>query len=110
VDSNETCPMDDQPLEDLFTPELVENICKSNRLCTLDEMCVMGLEGDLAELSQTSAATLPLNDLGRSLGFLLLHRPVSHALRAEELHTVGLVTCGLSHAIKSCRQPLHCGE
>jgi hypothetical protein len=110
VEGHETCLVEDQPLEDFFTPELVENICKSNRLCTLDEMCVMGLEGDLAELSQMSAAALPLNDLGRSLGFLLLYRPISHALKPEELHTVGLVTCGLSHAIKGCRQPLHCGE
>jgi hypothetical protein len=110
VDSRESYPVEDQPLEDVFTPELVDNICKSNRLCTLDELCCMGLEGDLAELSQISAAALPLNHLGRSLGFLLLHRPASHPLKPEELHKVGLVTCGLSHAIGGCSTPLHCGE
>ena len=110
VDGQDSCAVEDQPLEDVFTPELVDNICKSNRLCLLDEMCCMGLEGDLAELSQVSAAALPLNDLGRSLGFLLLYRPASYPLKTEELHKVGLVTCGLSHAISGCRLPLHCGE
>ncbi|MHC4517908.1 MAG: hypothetical protein ACYTAS_04915 [Planctomycetota bacterium] len=110
VDSHEACPVEDQPLEGFFNSELADNICKSNRVCTLEEMFGMGLKGDLPELGSMSAAALPLNDLGRSLGFLLLYRPMSHPLKREELHKVSLVTCGLSHAIKGCRLPLHCGE
>jgi hypothetical protein len=110
VNNQDACQVEDQPLEELFSPELVDNLCKSNRVCLLNEMFGMGLDGNLNELGNVSAAAFPLNDLGRSLGFMLLYRPMSHPLRQEELQKVGLVTCGLSHAIKGCRLPLHCGE
>ena len=110
IDSHEACLVEERPLEDFFSPELVDNICKSNRLCMLDEMFGMGLEETLTETGHVSAAAFPLNELGRSLGFMLIYRPASHPLRQDELHKVGLVTGGLSHAIKGCRLPLHCAE
>ncbi|MHC4281909.1 MAG: hypothetical protein ACYSWZ_02905 [Planctomycetota bacterium] len=36
--------LEKQHLENCFTPELVDNICKSNKLCTLDDMFAMGLQ------------------------------------------------------------------
>ncbi|MBN1362958.1 MAG: GAF domain-containing protein [Sedimentisphaerales bacterium] len=92
-------------LEDCFGPEIAEHICKSNKRCTLDDMAAMGLEGSLKGLDEVSMATLPLNDLGRALGFILLYRPLPRRLTGEELHKVGLITCGLSHAIRGCRTP-----
>jgi hypothetical protein len=93
--------------EDSFTPELINGICKSNRPCTLDDKVGMGLEGNLEGLNRFSIATLPLKDLGRSLGFVVLYRRSPQVLGAEELDRVNTAMCGLSQAIRSVRVPLH---
>ncbi len=110
VNVHETLTIDDQPLEDYFGPELVDGIYKSNRQCTMNDLFGMGLHGNLSELGNVSLTTLPLANLGRPLGFLLLGRAMPAALTAEELHKVDLITCGLSHAIAACRQPIPAGE
>lgn len=97
---------DEPGLEQCLTSELMESICKSNQRCTLGDMFGMGLEGNLQMLNRISAATIPLSDLGRSLGFVLIYR-ISPPLRAEELDRVALVACGLSRAIQACGMPLH---
>ncbi len=93
--------------EDCFHSELVDNICKSNRSCSLDDMFGMGLDRSRKGLSRFSMVTLPLNDLGRSLGFILLYRRSPQTLTAEELHTISPMTCGLSQAIHTARDALH---
>jgi hypothetical protein len=107
-ESQDALLIEDQPFEDYFHTALVDSICKANRPCTLNDMFEMGLEGNLRELQGISAATLPLNDLGRSLGFVLFYRPLPCRLKDDELRKANLVSCGLSHAIASCRLPLHC--
>lgn len=92
---------------DCFTPELVTSIYKSNRLCTMDDLFGMGLEGDQKDLNNLSLATIPLQDLGRSLGFVLAYRAAAHPLRADELGKIGLITCGLSQAVRACGVALH---
>jgi hypothetical protein len=94
-------------LENCFTPELVDNICKSNRLCTLDDMFAMGLQGNLVKLSKISAITVPLYRFGSSLGFILIYRPSQNKLIPEEVKNISAVTCGLSRAIQSCGLNLH---
>jgi len=93
--------------EDCFNSELVDSICKSNRSCSLDDMFGMGLDSSLRGLNRFSLATLPLNDLGRSLGFVLLYRRSPQTLTAAELHTLTPVMCGLSQAIHAARVALH---
>ena len=109
-DSQDALLIDGQPLEDRFDPMLVDGICKGNQPCTRDDLFELGLQGNLADLEDVSMATLPLNDLGRSLGFVLFYRPMPCRLRPDELRKAGLITCGLSHAISGCRLPLHCGQ
>lgn len=92
--------------QECFTGGLAERICKSNRRCTTDDLVGMGLEGDLQGLNGFSIATLPLNDLGRAVGFLLVYRPLPGRLTNTELQKVGLITCGLSQAIRGCRAPV----
>jgi hypothetical protein len=99
------CDAESARLEDYLTPSLAASIAKSNRLCTMDDLFGMGLEGNRQVLNGLSAVTVPLNDLGRSLGFVLLSRPVDQPLHIDELERVTLVTCGLSHAIRSCGVP-----
>jgi hypothetical protein len=96
-------------LESCFSAELVENICKLNRICTIDDMLALGLQDNPMELSRIAAATLPLEHLGRSLGFVLLYRgeiPFTH----DELSCLSSVTAGLSKAIQSCRTLLRSGR
>ena len=109
-ESQDALLVEGQPLESHFHPVLVDGICKANRPCTLNDLLEMGLEGDRHELNEVSMATLPLSDLGRSLGFVFLYRPMPCRLRPDELHKAGLITCGLSHAIGGCRLPMHCGQ
>jgi len=94
-------------LMDCFTPELVSEICKSNRPCMVDDLFGMGLEGDLNDLNNFSLATIPLQDLGRSLGFVLASRAAAQPLRADEIDKIGLITCGLSQAVRACGVTLH---
>jgi hypothetical protein len=94
-------------LENCFTTELFRSICRSNKLCSLDDMFAMGLEGNLAELSRISAVAVPLGRLGQSLGFILIYRCSQEQLTSEELNRVSSITCGLGHAIQSCQRQLH---
>jgi hypothetical protein len=93
-------------LEEYLTPGLAAGIAKSNHLCTMDDLFGMGLAGDRQELNRLSAATVPLNDMGRSLGFVLLCRAAEQPLLSDELERVTLITCGLSQAMRSCGVPL----
>jgi len=110
IEAERVLPPEDSRPQDYFSPELMDNICKSNRPCTLDDMVGMDLEGSLGGLAGFSIATLPLHDLGRSLGFVLLYRRSPQVLSAEELHRISSVTCGLSQAIRSARVPLPSGK
>lgn len=95
--------LEKQHLENCFTPELVESICQSNKICTLEDMFSMGLEGNLTELNKISAVTIPLGIAGVSLGFILIYRPSENKLTTDELKNVLAITGGLSRAIQSCK-------
>lgn len=95
--------LEKQHLENCFTPELVDNICKSNKLCTLDDMFAMGLQDNLVRLSKISAVTVPLRRFGSSLGFILIYRLSRDELAPDEISNISAVTCGLSRAIQSYR-------
>jgi len=106
-ESNQATTLERQHLENCFTPELVNNICNSNKLCELDDMFALGLQGNLNVLSKISAITIPLGQLGPSLGFILLYRSSDNKFTAEELDDIVAVTPGLSQAIQSRRSLLH---
>ncbi len=91
-----------QQIENYFTAELADNICKSNQVCSLDDMFAMGLQGNLMELNKISAFTLPLSQLGPPLGFILIYRSSEKKLTADELNKISAITFGLSRAIQSC--------
>jgi hypothetical protein len=90
-------------IESCFTQELMDNISSSNKMCTLEDMYAMGLNGNLNELNKISAATIPLGLLGSSLGFILVHRSSENRLTPDEISRISAVTSGLSRAITSCR-------
>ncbi len=95
--------------EDYFSPELVEDICKANKVCTIEDMFAMGLQGNLNVLNKISAVTIPLGLFGSSLGFILIYDRLENKLTADEIDDIYAVTCGLSRAIASAvRRPADC--
>jgi hypothetical protein len=97
-------------LEACFSPELMDNICKSNKVCTLDDMFALGLQGNPIELNRVSAVSIPLGLAGSSLGFMLLTRSSEEKLTADEIERISAVTYGLSRAVLSCRTPSGAAE
>jgi len=101
-ESDQPITIDEQRPENYFTTELVDNICKSNKLCSIEEMFAMGLQGNLNVLNKISAFTIPLGQFGPSPGFILIYHSSQNKLTADKLDKITAVTCGLSRAIQSC--------
>ena len=102
-ESGRPIAIEKQYLEGCFTPELMGNISKSNKVCNLDDMFAMGLQGNLNELNKISAVTIPLGLLGSSLGFILVYHSSENKLTADEISRISAVISGLSRAITSCQ-------
>ncbi len=98
----ETVGLEKQHLETCFNHELMDNICKANKVCTLDEMFALGLQGNPIGLNQLSVVSIPLALPGLSLGFMLLARPSEKRLTADEIDRVTSASYGLSRAITGC--------
>jgi len=109
-ESEKPITLEKQDLENCFTAELVSNICKSNKICTLDDMFAMGLQGKLTALNKISAVTIPLGELGSSLGFILIYRSSQNKLTTDELNNITAIAPGLSRAIQSCQVLSHAAE
>jgi transcriptional regulator with GAF, ATPase, and Fis domain len=94
-------PITDQnrQLENYFNTELVDNVCKSNAICTIDDLFEHGLEANPAEMKKLSAASVPLSVAGKCLGFILLYRLSDRRLTSDHLTSVCSITRGLSQAI-----------
>jgi len=110
VESSQPITVERKDLENCFTPELVADICRSNKVCTLDDMFAMGLQGNVMELSRISAATIPLEKLGLSAGFVLIYRAAPDELTPEQLSGIAAVAPGLSRAIESCLSFSHSAQ
>lgn len=102
-DSEHPTTIEKQYIESCFTQELMDNICGSNKVCTLEDMYAMGLHGNLNELNKISAVTIPLGPLGSSLGFILVYRSSQKKLTSDQTGRISAVISGLSRAITSCR-------
>ncbi|MHC4741131.1 MAG: GAF domain-containing protein [Planctomycetota bacterium] len=99
--------LENQHLENCFRPEVMDNICRANRVCTIEDMFEMGLEGGLAGLNNISAVTIPLSGAGSSVGFILVYSSSEKKITPDDLKNILAVTTGLSQAIQSCRKLLH---
>ena len=102
-ESDQPIDLEDRRIENFFTAELVGNIAKSNRICTIEDMLGMGLAGFPACLEKISTAAIPLSTPASSMGFILIYRSSRNQLTADELKAVAQITPGLGHSIASCR-------
>ena len=92
----------DLALESYFSTELIDNICKSNALLSLNDMLEMGLDVSPAVLSRISAFAMPLSRGGTSAGFILIYRFDSRELTISELKNITSITTGLAGAVAAC--------
>ena len=81
--------------QDWFTPRLVDHISQTNRVCSLEKLLRMGLQGPPAILKTLSAAAVPLGRFGQGLGFIFVYRHAGRPLTAEELSHVAGISSGL---------------
>lgn len=109
-ESNQPITIDQQHLENCFTSELVGNICESNKVCTLEDLFKMGLQGNPAMLNKISATVIPLDHLGSSLGFILIYLPSEKKLTTDQIARITAITPGLSKAISACQTLLQTAE
>ncbi len=106
-DSGRPPALGKEQLEDCFSQELTESICQSNKVCSLEDIFEMGLQGDFTGLNGASAVTIPLGAFGPSSGFILICRSADDRLTADEIENISAVTSGLSQAIARCRTLAH---
>jgi transcriptional regulator with GAF, ATPase, and Fis domain len=99
---DEPITLNEDALENSFTPELVNNICQVNKVCSLDEMFALGLAGKPTWLNNISAVTIPLSYSGVCVGFILLYRASDKKITENEIRHISAVTTGISRAISSC--------
>jgi len=90
-------------IESCFTEGLVNEICRLNKISSLDDMCNMGLQGNPNILNSISAAAIPLGRFSEPVGFILICRGAENILTARELEKVATITPGLRNAINACR-------
>ena len=100
---NQATALDKGQLESRLTQDLMNNACKANRVCTLDEIFEMGLDGNPTGLDGTSAITIPLGLFGVSVGFMLAYRDSKNKLTGEEIRKISAIAPGLSQAIACCQ-------
>lgn len=84
---------------DWFTRGLVDHISRTNRVCSLEQLLRMGLQGPPAILKTLSAAAVPLGRFGQGLGFIFVYRHAGHPLTSEELSRVAGISSGLRDAM-----------
>jgi hypothetical protein len=102
-ESDEPIDPEDRRMENFFTTELVVEIGKSGRICTIEDMLGMGLQCSPVYLEKISTAAMPLATAGSSIGFILVYRSSHNPLTAEELKSLSQITPGLARSIISCR-------
>jgi transcriptional regulator with GAF, ATPase, and Fis domain len=101
---------EEQRIENSFNPELMTNICMSNKVCRIEDMFAMGLQGNLTCLNTISAVTIPLGSSGSVQGFMLIYRSLEKKLTSEEIRKISSISSGLSQVIYSCLTLMHSSD
>lgn len=91
--------------EEFLDPELASHVCRYNRPCTLEDLKTLHAEADWEKLERFSLVTLPLADLGRPLGFVLLYCLRPQVLTVPEVQRISPALAGLAQAIRAVQVP-----
>jgi hypothetical protein len=90
-------------LETYFNNELVDNISKSNKLISIEQMPEIGLQISPAILNQMSAYVIPLARSQTFIGFILLYRTQEPPLNVGHIKDIVSIATGLAAALECCR-------
>ena len=101
ADTGVADPVEKRQFQHWFTRELVNSVSQMNRICSLEQLLRMGLQGSPAVLKTISLAAIPLGRFGQAVGFVLVYRPAHLPLQTEELSRLAAVSTGLREAIDS---------
>ena len=101
ADTGVADPVEKRQFQHWFTRELVNSVSQMNRICSLDQLLRMGLQGSPAALKTISLAAIPLGRFGQAAGFVLVYRPAHLPLQTEELSRLAAISTGLHEAIAS---------
>ena len=101
ADTSVADPVEKKQFRHWFTRELVNSVSQMNRICSMEQLLRMGLQGSPAILKTISLAAIPLGRFGRAIGFVLVYRPAHLPLQSEELSRLAAVSAGLRGAINS---------
>ncbi|OQY06368.1 MAG: hypothetical protein B6I25_03970 [Planctomycetales bacterium 4572_13] len=108
ADTGVADPVEKRQFQHWFTPEVVQSISQMNRICSLEQLLRMGLQGSPAVLKTISLVAIPislvaipLGRFGQAVGFILVYRPAHRPLRPEELSPLAAISVGLRQAIGS---------
>jgi hypothetical protein len=71
--------------EKWFTPQVVYEISHSRQVCTLEQMLAIGLEAPPTAIKHLTAAAVPLGQIGKAMGFVLLYRSSDKPFSSQEL-------------------------
>ncbi|MHC5119309.1 MAG: hypothetical protein ACYSOH_04730 [Planctomycetota bacterium] len=104
ADTGISDPVEKREFQHWFTRELVNSVSQMNRICSLEQLLRMGLQGPPAILKTISIAAIPLGRFGQGVGFVLVYRPAHLPLQAEELSRLAAISVGLRKAIGSFHQ------
>ena len=91
-------------LADYLTEELVQAVCKSNQICTLDEMLKMSMQIPPAMLGKLTAAAIPLSCSSISKGFIIIWKNLPEKVTENETKYIQAVTPGLTKAIQAAQK------
>ena len=96
--------LDLEEFEGCFSGEVVQEICRMNKVCTLNDMVEIGLQGNPNAFAKMSAVAVPLGRMGQVVGFILITRNAENDITAEDLADVVSIAPGLANSIKSLKQ------
>lgn len=93
-------------IEACFNADLVQKICQSNAICSLDDMFAMSFDSDITLLNKLSVFTIPISGFGPSQGFILLWRKTENPIEKIEIQKLRSAAPILAKAIKSCYEKI----
>jgi hypothetical protein len=70
--------------ESWFSPQVVHEISHSRQICGLEQMLSIGLQASPAALKNIAVAAVPLGQIGKTIGFVLLYRPAEIASYSKQ--------------------------
>jgi len=82
---------------------LANSICNANKVCGLEEIFSMDVDGCLEGAGKLSGVAFPIGSAVKAGGFMFVSRDGDNPLDGGEIANIGAITGGLSKAVESCQ-------